>query len=372
MSHLILNESENRIYQKILETVLQQLTSTVKEEITPALQQIIANEESILDISEPSLQNRSTITSNAFVTLKSDFDFINRRVKTIEENSKELNERHAVLSNTIDRLEQSVSDYTSVQIKKCSPPSHLQKQIDDLRNSNPHTAEILQEQIDEVEKSHTFLSTAYEALRKKVEHADKANNELSTKLKIVQTDLGETKARSMDNSKYSRRDSIEICGIPLKKKEDLKQVVVDICKKMNLVMTKGRISTAHRLKVSDKYKGHPPVIVKFAFRDSRNEVFDLRNTAKDINRSKEWGIHNIRSLFINESLTFEKKKLFRDLKRYTKENNISLYVWPYHGNIYVREKTNNAPRIQIDSLQDLKDLQSGRRAADTSASTVPK
>lgn len=356
-----LNESEKKIYDKLLKAVLLHVTSKVKAEVKPALEQILASEESILDTSEPSQLAGSTLASNTIQTLRSDIDFANKKLKLVEESSRKMKEQHEFLLNELKLLEKNVSDYTSVQIKKCSPPAHLQKQIDELRRKNPQTAVILQEQIDEVEKSHTFLSTAYEALRRKVEKADRVNTELSAKLKTVESDLGETKARSVDNSKYSRRDSIEICGIPVKRREDLKGIVVDVCKKMNLMMSKDKISTAHRLKVSQRYKGHPPVIVKFAFRDSRNDVFDLRNTAKDLNASNGWGIHNIRSLFINESLTFERKKLFRDLKRYANDTNMSLYIWPHHGNIFVREKFDNAPRIQIDSLQELKDFKKGRR-----------
>ena len=158
------------------------------------------------------------------------------------------------------------------------------------------------------------------------------------------------------NSGYSRLDSLEVGGVPINAdfegKEDCKSMIKDICKELHLVLRDDAISTAHRLKQHPSKTGPPAIIVKFSLRDDRNDVFALRKQLK----TTKLNILGIDKLFINESLTPEKKKILYECKKYVRENYHrfgKIYVWSFKGDIYVRQNVDNAQRYRINHTDDL-------------------
>ena len=112
------------------------------------------------------------------------------------------------------------------------------------------------------------------------------------------------------------------------------------------------ISTAHPIPT---YKvGAPPkLIVKFTRRSVRNKFYSSR---RKLQRKKTKDLPNLNLLseadvFVSESLTPSKKKLFGDVdivKKHLKWK----YIWTYNGRIFIREDENK-PSFSFDSAQDL-------------------
>ena len=77
-----------------------------------------------------------------------------------------------------------------------------------------------------------------------------------------------------------------------------------MAKKINVQIKDSDIPTSHRLPAS-KNK-HPPIIVCFTNRDIKHKIYYKRNLIG----VHDFGITGMTKLFINESLTPKRKKLF--------------------------------------------------------------
>ena len=81
-------------------------------------------------------------------------------------------------------------------------------------------------------------------------------------------------------------------------------------------------------------------------------------------------------IFINESLTPEKRKLLYNTKQAVNKKLYDIhgiiYVWTHRGDIYVRKNAAGAPKVKLNSDLDLQHLLQGRISLDTGNSrTAP-
>ena len=82
-----------------------------------------------------------------------------------------------------------------------------------------------------------------------------------------------------DLEQYGRRENLEIHGVPLKRDENTNEIAKSVVSFLNVRLDDHQISTLHRLAGSyKKIQGSqateqpPPIIVRFANRDKRNEI----------------------------------------------------------------------------------------------------
>ena len=102
------------------------------------------------------------------------------------------------------------------------------------------------------------------------------------------------------------------------------------------------ISTAHRLPDTKKIKNR--IIVKFVHRDTREKVYkkraslvrkstkDLPSVAKNIGKS----LQRANKIYINESLTSYRNRLFRRIHKLKKSNKFK-FLWTINEKISLRE-----------------------------------
>jgi hypothetical protein len=111
---------------------------------------------------------------------------------------------------------------------------------------------------------------------------------------------------------------------------------------MGVEITQEHISTAHRLPSTRKVKER--FIVKFVHRDTKDEFYKKRSKlagkkSKDLlSVANEFGksIHRAENIFISESLTPYRKKLFGRTNEF-KKNNQWKYLWTVNGKILLRQ-----------------------------------
>lgn len=84
---------------------------------------------------------------------------------------------------------------------------------------------------------------------------------------------------------YSRRDCVEIKGIPVNKNTD--DVVIDVAKLMDVPLKSEDISISHRLPQSKNSKYHPIIMAKFTSRKARYMLQKLKE-AKKTCQLKTW------------------------------------------------------------------------------------
>ena len=123
----------------------------------------------------------------------------------------------------------------------------------------------------------------------------------------------------------------------------------EIAKLLQVTISSKNISTSHRLHT--KSKSNPSrIIVRFVNRDVRNRIYNNRKNARIADFAK-LSIKGVEKIFIDENLTYLKKKLFRKSKQKAKEAGFKFF-WTMNGNVYVRKLEDDKP-ILIKNEQDL-------------------
>ena len=95
-------------------------------------------------------------------------------------------------------------------------------------------------------------------------------------------------------------------------------------------------------------------------------MLQLRKACKE--RTSSEFDRSARSIFINEALTPETRKLLYETKtsinKHLREKHGIIYVWTYHGNIFIRKNAVGAPKLPIKSNWDLYNVIKGFTSLD--------
>ncbi|XP_044166316.1 uncharacterized protein LOC122950324 [Acropora millepora] len=206
----------------------------------------------------------------------------------------------------------------------------------------------LTESIEEVKKSASFISSQYDSLLQE-------NKSLKVEVRKTTNELNHLKEEFNNLEQYSRRDCLEIRGVPVQRDEDTNALVVDIGRRMGVEVKEDDISTSHRLPIMNRGRetsSRTPIIVKFVCRDVRDKFFKAKKQLFGVS-SRDLGFSRVaeQKIFIAESLTQRNKKLFADCLKAKYDLNFK-YIWTSSGKILLR-KNDNSPARLISCDRDL-------------------
>ena len=153
-------------------------------------------------------------------------------------------------------------------------------------------------------------------------------------------------------AQYLRRDCLEISGIPLSEDYSTNDIVIAVGKAINVPVKQEDVSTSHLLP-SYNSDAPPKIIVKFTRRDVRNVFYANRRQIFKIrtNALPDLGVTDQENIYISESLTPFKKKLFGEVNKVKKRLRWK-HIWTQNGRIFVKETERTKP-VYIDSYIDL-------------------
>lgn len=235
----------------------------------------------------------------------------------------------------------------------------MQRKIEDLYEKL--------KKIDDLEASLGLLSAKYDDLVKKHDCLTKEVKNLRIENRSLKAQLTSTQELSVQNSndindleQYSRRDCLEIRGVPQSKDEDTDEIVKKIGDLMDVDLDDNDISVSHRL--SDGFqtrsdgvqiKRVPAIIVKFIRRSDRDEFYSSRKKLKG-KSSRDIGFTRQPSqqIYISESLTKKNRELFNASLKAKKSHRFK-FIWTSYGKICLRRDA-NSPVITIKSFDDLR------------------
>ena len=225
--------------------------------------------------------------------------------------------------------------------------------------------------VDSIESSQSFISAKYDsvagllqtvnkasdALGKKLVEVTKTTDNMQTELSTM-TDENDRQQQSLyriDSSidemqQYSRRDCLEITGVPVLPDDNPKQLVKEIGSLIGVEIDDSHIGAAHRLPDTKKVKHR--MIVKFVYRDVREQVYKKRRNLSGKNTSHLPSVQattdhtaaNNSKIHINESLTSYRKRLFGRINEFKRKNNYK-YLWTANGKILL--KANESSRTEV-------------------------
>ena len=147
------------------------------------------------------------------------------------------------------------------------------------------------------------------------------------------------------NAQYSRRECLEVVGIPDSvQNNELEDKVLTIFKKIGSEVSPRDIEACHRLK-----KDNDRVIVKFSRRKDCEQIMSVKKDLKHL-KMQEVGLPGNRSIFINTSLCPYYRMLWSKCKRLHDLGKISNF-YISSGTIKVKISENRNP-ISITHTQD--------------------
>ena len=189
----------------------------------------------------------------------------------------------------------------------------------------------------------------YDNFKESLQTVKKHVSETSQKIKNLEERLQTTEDNTynqqvlVDNvQQYQRRDCIEITEVPVLPTDNPKQIVVEVGELMGIDVTEDHISTAHRLPSTKKVPNG--IIAEFVHRDKKEEFYkrqrqltgkksiDIPCVANEYGKS----IYESNKIYINESLTPYRRKLFGKINEFKRTNKWK-HIWSVNGKILLRQ-----------------------------------
>jgi len=193
------------------------------------------------------------------------------------------------------------------------------------------------------------------------------NNILQSRMNVLASTINHLEASIDELEQYTRRECMEISGIPVEEDEDTTEIVQQVARLVDLDIRGNEISTSHRLppgkpwtdKEGKVHQPKPPAIIaKLVCRDDPTEFYNSHFKLKGKSTYDldciSTGISN--SIFISESLNPSRKKLFRSCLKVKKELDFRS-ISTHNGQIFLK-KDRSTPSTNINNLSDLAKLKS--------------
>ncbi|CAB4035483.1 Hypothetical predicted protein [Paramuricea clavata] len=212
----------------------------------------------------------------------------------------------------------------------------IRKEIDSANASLYTEIRDLNKRLDEFEKTLSFFSEQYDQLIKITQTTKKQMQQIESKIEDQGKTITGLKNNDYDNmaaideiQQYQRRDCLEITAT------------------LGVLLNENDISTAHRLPPTRKIQDR--IIVKFVRRDIREEIYKKRKVLNgkltdclpSVNAEIGKSISQPTKIFINESLTAYRKRLFGKIHDYRRQHNYK-FIWTANGKILLRQ-TESSP-----------------------------
>lgn len=212
-------------------------------------------------------------------------------------------------------------------------------------NAKVDSLMLINDTVDQIEKSTQLMSNQYDEILKKMNEQSKEITDLKKRVEKVegnQNDEEISKLKKEVNSleQYSRRQNLEIHGLPSSAHENLLTKLNDLAGALELPkVTENDVEGLHRLPA--KPGKAPAVLVRFASRVTREHWVEKRQYLKNI-KSDIW---------FQDNLTAMNKKLLWMLKEKAAEKEYQ-FAWQKNGNLFARKKQGDRA-IKIESEADL-------------------
>jgi len=157
---------------------------------------------------------------------------------------------------------------------------------------------------------------------------------------------------------YSRKNSIEIHGIPKNAYNSTEEAVIKVPQALNVPLEARDIELSHKI----RRKGNKPIIIKFLSHKTKTALYKARTKLKDVKISDVFPscCSAVQSpeerIFINENLTQFRQHLVSEASKLKRDRGGPIVnIWTVDGKIFVKVSPDGAP-VRIFSTTDLEEL----------------
>ena len=213
--------------------------------------------------------------------------------------------------------------------------------------------------VKQMNDNYTALQAKLDLLEARNASLEAENATLTKKLQTCETSLNNLE-------QYSRRECVEISGIPEVKEENTDDIVIKVGSLIGLDIEKHDISISHRLPKpsysaavregprasSNASSRAPNIIVKFVRRETRDRFYKGRKLLRD-KSTRDLGLarYSENKIYISENLTQANKDIFKESLQVKKDLKYK-FIWTFYGRTYLRKDSEN-PVVAILKLSDL-------------------
>lgn len=244
----------------------------------------------------------------------------------------ELSETESSVLEVLKSMRQEIKD-NIMESRKCF--SSIGSAITDVKES-----------IEKFVKRFEVLEDEKAELKKRCDKLEERAADSQRKLRVQNKDI-------LELQQDSRRDNIEIKGVPHSSKENVYVILEHVARALQIQFHRGEVSTAHRLPPPEKLPAeklsdtsvlqHPAIIVKFISRTTREmwlcAARGKRLTASDISPHLSQG-----PVFINCHLIPYNKYLLGLAKEAVRDKKLGAAWSKDDGKILVKKAKNDKPR----------------------------
>lgn len=179
----------------------------------------------------------------------------------------------------------------------------------------------------------------------KIEKLTQENINLKEKVRVLGNRLG-------DAEQYSRRNTIEIQGVPDIPNESVQDTVRKIGQALDIEINPEMIDACHRLPKTPN-QTHRTIIAKFVRRTDKDHFMERRRVKRNLS-TRHANLPGDNTVYVNESLSPERRKLLAQARVIRREKNYA-FIWVRQGIIKLR-KNQGSDAIIINSEEDLAKL----------------
>ncbi|KAK4882188.1 hypothetical protein RN001_005507 [Aquatica leii] len=167
--------------------------------------------------------------------------------------------------------------------------------------------------------------------------------DLETKNATLEKENIQLKQTLNDTEQYTRRNSLEIVGVPETRNENIISVVQAVGVALGFNLQRNMIDACHRVGVLSSLYNSRPIILKFVSRLDKEDFLNKRKIKRNLKvRDLNEDIAKLsknpdNGIYINKLLTQHNCILFAKAKDYKKQHNIK-YLWCKNGKIFMRKE----------------------------------
>lgn len=223
--------------------------------------------------------------------------------------------------------------------------SKLTNEMAEVRNAiHQQKAELtdLKTALAITKKQHEEMETELTAVRKKINDQEEEIAELYD----LQDDL----------EQYTRKNSLEIHGVPESAYTSTEEVVLKLAEALNVAVKPDDVEISHKL----NRKGVKPIIVKFQSHKVKSSMYKERAKLKHVRVSDLFPYSSAATrveserIYLNENLTSYRRGILKVANQKRKDG-LVLSAWSMDGKIFVKTSPDGRP-IRIYDKSDLENL----------------
>lgn len=258
---------------------------------------------------------------------KEDIDFIQSENQIWRCESCNKNRRASMRVET--ELDKNIPDLSDVMKLLQEMRQESKEQTRNLEHELGTSIELCHKTISDLRQTIELQS---ESLNKYKDLYDKLYVE-HNKLQLKVIDL---ENRYDDSEQYSRLNTVEINGIPEQMNENLLGLIQKVGNCLDLQINEDTVDACHRLGSKRVGEERPRgIVVKFTRRIIKDELLTKRRVKRNLNTSDMDLPGPARVVYINESLTPTRRRIFNEVRVIKKEKGFT-FVWVRNGKILVR------------------------------------